>query len=237
MNIPRAFEDDRLNADLAAILRLRDRADPPLIDHPPHRARNTLTSALRSPRASATIGVSFFIAMLGTTAFLMYHSPRKQLVDAVPVPSTPQLRADKAPASHPASAATIGDAKSATVLAAGSRIIQGAGGASQDSRHVRSALRSRSKVQSRRSYPATAVADSEGKFSTPVLLESQGKLEARPATDLAQNFTTLPLQHVKVYVDQTSDASPTSPDASGEDQSAQARRNSVAAIRALRRQW
>lgn len=232
MNPLDAFDDERLNADLAAILCLRDGGDTPPIHHRPARRRIALTNALRSPHASATIGVSFFIAMLGTTAFLMYHPSDGQSGETAPRPSTPGPNARKGASTPPPVAARIDDDKSPTVVAAGP-----SDGANHGSRHVRPAPGPRRKVNPRQDDATIDVAATGGGLGTPVAVESRARPSDKGAIDLAQNTSPLPLQNVEVSADDRSIASPVPDDAGAEDRSARVRRNSVAAIRALRRQW
>ena len=82
----RAFDDERLDADLAAILHWRDGGETPSIARRRTRRRDAIARALRSPAGSATIGVSVFLAMVGTTGFLMYHPRGGPVVEATPPP-------------------------------------------------------------------------------------------------------------------------------------------------------
>lgn len=228
----KAFDDERLNADLAAILCLRAGNDAPSIDHRLPRRRTSFRDALRSPHASATIGVSFFIAMLGTTAFLMYHPSSSQSDKTALRPSVPRPNANKEASNVPHIAARIDDDKTPTELATSP-----SNGASHGSRHVRPAPGYRRKLSPRQDDSTIDIAATGGGLSTPVMIESRGKPSNREATDLAQNTSPLPLQNVEVSADERSIAPPVPDDAGGEDRSARVRRNSVAAIRALRRQW
>jgi hypothetical protein len=227
-----AFDDERLNADLAAILGLRAGGDTPSIDQRLSRRRTALREALRSPHASATIGVSFFIAMLGTTAFLMYHPFSGQSDKATPRPVAPQPIARKETPSPSPVAARVDAVKSPTALAASP-----SDGASHVSRRVRPAPWSRRKANPQQDDATIDVAATGDRLSTPVLVGRGEGPTDRGAADLARYASPLPLLNVEVSADGRSVAPAVPDDDGGKDRSARVRRNSVSAIRALRRQW
>lgn len=226
-----AFDDERLNADLAAILCLRDDEGTPSIGRPVRR-RIALANALRSPHASATIGISFFIAMLGTTAFLIYHPLDGHSGAAVPRPSVPRLNASNE-ASKPLPVAVRNEEDKPTVALAA----EPADGARRERGPLRPALASRRSAASKPDDATMPVAATGGEVSTPVAVASSPTPGDSGVIGLAQNAAPLPLQDVEISADDRSVAPRAPDDAGAEDRSARVRRNSVAAIRALRRQW
>lgn len=227
-----AFDDERLNADLAAILRVRAGGDTPSINERLPWRRTTLRDALGSPHASATIGVSFFIAMLGTTAFLMYHPlvGQSDKTTRRPVAFRP-IASKENPSSAPVAARVDAD-KPPTIFAASP-----SDEASHLSRRVRRAPWSRRRANPRQDDATIDVASTGDGLSTTVVVERREGPTDRGATDLARIASPLPLQNVEVSADDRSVAPAIPYNDGGEDRSARARRNSVAAIRALRRQW
>lgn len=225
----RAFDDERLDADLAAILHWRDGGETPSIARRRTRRRDAIARALRSPAGSATIGVSVFLAMLGTTGFLMYHPRGGPVVEATPDPAA--LANTPAPA-LPAAAPALGDVAAAVVPAT---IPRRAVAERHDGRHGRPALRAPSRT--RPSAPPITLAEAERTVGAPVVLNDVPRPDLRRATDLAQNAPAsprAPVETAAVVVDETPAIND---DAATEGRSARVRRNSVAAIRALRRQW
>lgn len=227
-----AFDDERLNADLAAILGLRAGGDTPLIDQRLSRRRIALRDALRSHHASATIGVSFFIAMLGTTAFLMYHPFSGQSDKTTPRPVAPRPMARKDTLGLSPLAARVDAVMSPTALAASP-----SDGTSHVSRRVRPAPWSRRKAKPQQDDATIDVATTGEGLSTPVAVERREGPTDRGAADLARYASPLPLQDVEVSAHDRIVAPAVPDDDGGEDRSARVRRNSVSAIRALRRQW
>jgi hypothetical protein len=227
-----AFDDERLNADLAAILNLRAGGDTPSINHRLPRRQTALKDALRSPHAFATIGASFFIAMLGVTAFFVYHPSGGQSDKTAPRPSGPRPNASQEAPNSPHIAARIDGDKSPIALAAGP-----SDGADHARRHVRPPSGSRRNVNPPQDDATIDVAVTGGGLSTPVVVESHEKPREKRDADLAMSTSPLPLPYVEASADDRGIALSAADDAGAEDRLARIRRNSVAAIRALRRQW
>lgn len=222
-----AFDDARLNADLSAILRLTEGGRAASIDRRPRRWRDVIASALRSPRASATIGVSVFVAMLGTTAFLMAPPRDGQLPaseTAAPIAANSRAARAEILASVPAEAPSTD--------------VPPAPQATADGKHGgKRLLRSRRKTWARRSTPPVDVAAVVRGNNAPPVVVDQGSATFGPATDLAQNVPPAGPREARPAVVQVSDASTIDDGVIPARPSAQVRRNTVAAIRAFRRQW
>ncbi|MEH3102654.1 MAG: hypothetical protein PGN12_01950 [Sphingomonas phyllosphaerae] len=214
-----AFADERLNADLAAILRWRDDRET----RPDTGRRVGLARMLGSPAASATLGVSFFLAMLGTTAYLMYtprspttieapRSPAMIAHETAPAPSVAEVAAPEAPPE----AARIVTPRPQTPAVYASR----------------PAKRGKSRSSSPSSR-AIAPFEADTLVMPPVVLEARRKSDGERVTDLAQAVApTLPPVRADAVI-----APAAIEDEGATLQAAQTRRDSVAAIRALRRQW
>lgn len=211
----RAFDDERLNADLTAILRWGDGVDA----FSSGRRRAGLAKALRSPAASATIGVSVFLAMLGTTAFLMYQPHTPPMVEAAPPPAPAIVAQEPAPAPSEATSAVI-TAQPEVARAALPRPHRAPAYASRTGKYNKARSRSRSVA------PVETV-------TPPIVVKAPEEAGTSEPVDLAQNIAP-PIRSART---DTIAAPATREDDGPERQAAQARRESVAAIRALRRQW
>ncbi len=235
MNPPRAFDDEQLNADFAIILGLRDDAQPPLIESRLDRRRSAFTKVLRSPQASVTIGAAFVLAMLGTTAFLLLPSQTERAIEKTPPATAPppvlasrDALADRVPAAN-----VDAEPDNASAIAApSSRPSVGARNGSK-----RASLRLRSRPDTWRAGTSLASAATDGEVIDPVALQNARKPEAVQATNLAQNAVPLALPRVRPAALEVPDVSPAPIIAGEDDRLARARRESVAALRALRRQW
>ncbi|MEG8037908.1 hypothetical protein QP166_00570 [Sphingomonas sp. LR60] len=211
----RAFDDERLNADLAAILRGPDGIDA----FSSGRRRAGLAKALRSPAASATIGVSLFLAMLGTTAFLMYQPRTPAMVEAAPAPAPAIAAQEAAPAS------------SETMTAVATAEPEVAREALPRPRRATAYASRTGKYHKARSQPRKVA--SVETITPPAVVKAQREPDISQPVDLAQNIAP-PVQSARA----DTIAAPTTREDVGPDrQAAQARRESVAAIRALRREW